>query len=759
MGLFNKNRTTNDANAEQAVSSKKQSAKDDLSKVLDESVWESAFEDLKANEQFVTRRDGETKYVVFLIETAQFGGLANREAKKDESKGSIIEAIKTGRIKTYLPMDMLKEGLIIIIPDRNTVENMDEFNIFHNIDYVLCTIDTNGSVLTMTGSDGNEISFKFEPIRDAVRNGSDVESFFTGAVNDEFGMATSDDDDAIPEEDPLADTGVAAMPDERSAVEPIPSVESMQTEQASSVQPIQSDDSDAQFEQQGHGEEGEDISNLDLNTGADDFGDIGGSSEMLSNDISAADANGSSDIFEEGANSEQSYLDGDTGGYDEFEDVTSDIVNEFVTRKFFSNDLGLEVSTQSFDAQFLHKNEYIPFNENRGSGWLNEYLSNFSKDANTRMERMHSENLFRLRETYMRLIQAHCANIAKLLDTTNDTTQYGKIKAAIVAAHDDNISNIDRAVEDKAEQLKEAWESQLQKIGEEGRSRAVAEYVKDYGDKHNRDLAKLREVEREEIDNDYYAALRVMNEDRRAEATKLLDLAVNETLNKMSDAYAEIIQNEDAEYQRYHEEMLKFIDENRKDEKARIEALAEENRQVKRANEVRGEYIAKIKAMSAEYEMKRTVLQSDIDNMRREHEIEIRNLDNESNSKLMAERSRADSLQTQLDSLLQQYSELEDKKNKELEERVKLYKDDAALKDSQMQHMIQSGKKSNALTIGLCAALLIAGLGIGFVFGHGGIGGGNATLAAQQADVAPTSVTMEVNEAEQGTVAEAAPEV
>ena len=721
MGFFSKK--DKNVETEANVGSQTTGTVDDLSKVLDESVWESVFEDLKGNKQFITTRGGSTKYVVFLIETAQFGGLAGRDAKKDESKGSIIEAIKTGRIKTYLPMDMLKSGLIVIIPDSNTIENMDEFNVFYNIDYVLSTIDSDGITETVTGADGKEITYKFGVIRDIVREKGNIDDLFSGDVGVKFDEGSSADDiEPDPSEAPADVSFADAVQNSGDDIEPDP-------DEDRTVSPAPTEQTDEPI--------GEDISDLNIDTDtSEDFSDIDNNIPNESASAGGSSGNGS-ELFEE--SQDDAYLDGDTGGYDEYEDVTSDVVNDFVTRKFFSNDLGLEVSTQAFDAQFMHKNEYIPFNENRGPGWINEYLSNFSKDANTRMERMHTENLFRMRESFMRLIQGHCANIAKILDITNDKTQYGKINAAIRRAHDDNLDNIDKAIEDKQAQLEIAWQEQLESVAQAEALKAKENYKKEYGDKHQRDIMKLRDIEKEEIENDYQASLRAMNEDRRAEATKLLDLAINETLDKMSDAYVDILEAERAEYDKYHEQMLKFIDDNRKDEKARIEALAEENRQVKRANEVRGEYIAKIKAMSAEFEMKRTVLQSDLDNMRREHEIEIKNHDNELTSRVAAERSRADSLQVQLDTLLQQYSELEDKKNKELEERVKTYKDDAALKDTQMQHIIQSNKKSNMLTIGLCVALLVAGLGIGFLFGNSNA---NNNAGSAPTPAAPTSMSL-----------------
>ena len=709
MGLFGgkKNKKNADGADEQVtpVVDKKAKAKgskkkkNELLKVLDESVWESVHEDFKANKQFIVRDDdGSEKYLGLLFDTNLIGGLAGKEAKKDESKGSIIEAIRTGRIKTYIRSEMLMDDLFIIIPDAETIDNMDEFVILTKIPYTLCSVTDDGMIMTETQNgtddeDDPEITVTFDQVNEIIKDGTSGATLLPNRHYDMFNAGSSDDEDF----DIGGDEEIEDLPDDL-------------------------DDSEDDLSDDILGDDAEDLPD-DLDdlgdddlAGADDLDDLGDDDDL--------DTDGLEDAPEEDINAEETpqyddaeYSDEDDGGYDEYGDVTEDVVRDFVVRKFYSDDLGLEVSTQPFDAQFLHGNAYLPFNEDRGTGWLNEYLSNIAKDANIRMERMHNDNLFRMRERYMRLIQGHCVNIAKSLDISDDSTQYGRMRFAIEQNKADNLDSIDRAVENKRTQLEASWESKLDQVGMEAAAAARQQYIDRYGRAHEDDIFKLETREKDEIERDYQNSLRRMNDDRRLEASKLLDLAVNETLKEMSNLYLRVLRDEKKEYIRLQNEMTRFIDDNRKDEKARIDALAEENRQVKKANEVRRDYTAKIKAMAAEFDMKRTMLQADIDRLNHEHEVELESSKTEWANRLEEERGKSNNLQQQVNELLEKYAVLDDKKKNEYAGRITELENLAKTKDDDMNRLVESHKRSNTITILLVIAILIASIGVGFMFG------------------------------------------
>ena len=229
MGLFKKKAPAgNSAEPQIKESSAKggRSKKNELVKVLEESVWESVHEEFKANKQFIIEDEqGNTCYVAFLFDTRQCGGLAGKEARKDESKGSIIEAIKIGSIKTYLRVEMLMDEVFIIIPDIETVDAMDEFGILADGEYVLCTVSEDGTdIKTITDSEDNEITVPFDTIRSLIQNGTDVHSIFPGAgdmTDSILGMSpsrskqTASEDEFDDEfDDELGDEELEILPDD-----------------------------------------------------------------------------------------------------------------------------------------------------------------------------------------------------------------------------------------------------------------------------------------------------------------------------------------------------------------------------------------------------------------------------------------------------------------------------------------------------------------------------------------------------------------
>lgn len=696
MGFFKKNNgtgpdSTASGRANDEAGSAPNKKKSELAKVLDESVWESANEDFKANKQFILADDdGGVKYVALLFETESIGGLAGKAAKKDESKGSIIEAVKTGRIKTYIRTEMLYEDCFIIIPDKDTVENMDEFRMLIDATYKLCTVTPDGVVETITVDgkpDSDEHVVTYKQVRGLIESGGDVKELFPSEkiASDVFSGSDVNYDD---EED------VETLPDDEDDIEDLPDAESL------SEDPADFADINSHISDSAPVTEPVKPAPATIPADAEQF-DFGDDTPSQGTQTDVSDEEYSDDYYE-----------------DSYEDIlTQESVRDFAVRKFYSDDLGLEVSSQPFDAQFMHGNAWLPFNENRGVGWLNENLSNLAKDGNVRMERLHAENLYRLREKYMRIIQSHCESIAKTLDVSDESTQFGQLRYAIEANKDENINSIGESIEPKRRQLDENWERTLERVGEAAKAAAIQQHEDRYGKQHKADIMNLEAHERDEIERDYNNAIKRMNDDRKAEATKLLDIAINSTLKKLSDIYLRVLQQERKEYIRIQDQMTTFIDENRKNEVARIQALEEENRQHNKAEEVRKEYASKIKALSAEFEGNTTKLQAEVNKMRIDHENEIRLRASEYDKAIKAEKEKTVDVQRQLDELLGKYADLESATKAEYSDRItQLQRQNEAIR-SDLDHVTESHKRSNKIAIWATVVAIIAAIGAGFMLG------------------------------------------
>lgn len=697
----------------QAKKESRKKKKNDLLKIFDESVWESVLEDLKANKNFVVKgTDGSPKYIALLFDTNAIGGLTGKEAKKDESKGSIIEAVRTGRIKTFIRNELLMDDLFIIIPDKETFENMDEFVVLTGVDFVLCSISGDGDIVTETenGSDDPddpEITVSYSRVAEIVNEDRSVAELLpyydSGRGKDDAKDSDSPDgsDDTDNDYDTMSfDEDSEILDDPGDDFPSDDDLESAMHEMdhddgegsGDDVPSGEYDDLDDYYDNLEQGDTGEDL--------AADSGD-----EQLS------------DGSMEYGDAQEVQAAGDEGGYVEFEDVTSRDVQEFVVRRFYSDDLGLEVSSQPFDAQFVNGNPYILFNEDRGTGWLNEYISNMAKDANTRMERLHTENLYRLREVYMQMIQKHCEAIAKTLSIADDKTQYGRMRFAIERVREDNLGNVSALVVSKREQLDTRWDETLEQVGIEAAASARRQYIDMYGKAHEDAILQIETRVKDEIERDYQNSLRAMNEDRQREASKLLDIAISETLHDMSGKYLNVMRGEKIEYVRIQNEITRFIDDNRKDEKARIEVLAEEAKNKTKLADLQRDMTAKMQSMNVNFEEKKAILQADIERMRREHEIYIENSKTDFASRIDEERAHSAQLQQQVDELLEKYRLLDEQKNAEYGRRIKELEGMIQSKDDDIGHITDAHKRTNMFaSVGVVAAV-VAAIGIGFMLG------------------------------------------
>ena len=721
-----------------------------LAKVLDESVWESVYEDLKANKRFI-RRDKNGKilgYIALVFDTNQVGGLAGKDAKKDESKGSIIEAIKTSRIKTYLRTDMMCDNAIVIVPDKETISNMDEYNLLVRAKYSVGMLDSNGNIDILENANGEEFTVTYNDVKNYIGNEyAELEVLLPGYDNsaDVFGGGDIDYDSYVDSEETVKadpDDDLYADLDGDGDIAPDIDIDGMDDAPDIEVADMDPEPIDDDF----------DPSDIDMAPAAADPVSVSASasksapapkpiptpaSAPASTPVTAAEpeeyyevpsSKPAAIIDDRNAYSDGSYVDvsgGDmdidnTDYYEEedpFANYTEDAVRDFVARTFYSEDLGIEVSTQPFDIQFLHGNIYKPFDTHRGEGHLDKALSNISRDGNLRMERLHSENIFKLRTRYLSLMQGHCANIQRQLDTSDPSTKFGEIKASIDRDRHLRLEKLKDEAKVKIDTIQKTWEATLESVGREAHDRAIEEYRRNNGEDHERELARAETDIKDEIDRDYHSTLARMNENRRKEAQKLLDYAINATLEKLSDDYSKVLQAEKVEYIRIQNELSKFIDDNRKSEIQRIAVLAEENSQRNRAEEVRKEYAAKIKAITAEFDANMTRMRDEVNAMRVSHANDLSAHKKDSDNKLREERSRTQAVQAQLDDLIDKYATLETEKNGEYKDRIKRLQDESRAYQDELDHVVEVHKRSSRVAVYLVIAAIIAFMGIGFMVG------------------------------------------
>ena len=647
--------------------------KDGMFTIFQESVIETSVEEFKNNEAFIVEKDGENVFVAMLLKAEDIGGLG-KKSKRDEAKGQFIEEVRSGLIKTYMPEEFIENDEMVIIPDPATLSAMDEFMILVDAPYTVCYVHEDGSV------DTTESAVTYENMSTVADGSADILDVLADAGEswvDSEADSAEDDDSTEAESESAVDTD-----SEDEIVEETPSEDIPANEPA----------------------------NLDLDDDTDFDGTV---SDDIYENAPADDMPADEFVPEDDANAP---LDEPVAAADDVE-VTEEQMNEAITRRFYSDDLGLEISTEAFDAQFLHTNPYIPFDENRGDGWLNKYLNQMSKDANIEMRRMHQQNLFEMREMFYQLISKHSETIQHELDADDPATLYGQMLDAIKEKRAQARDNVDNRVSNRRKEIDEDWNKKLEQVGEDAKRSAEKQYRERFGRQHDEAIYRIEPDIRGQIDAEYDTSVREMHAKRRDDASKRMDYGITETLAEVSKLYMERLAQETEEYKSWRQRMNDFLDNNRKDEVAHDQALAEELAQKTKADKVLEEYTAKLKEQTEDFEAKKQSMKAEIEAMDRKTAAILHDKQIECNDRIAEMQKSLDDQKAQMAALLDKYAALDESKEQQYKARLAEVRDEKDTWSDKCEHIIAMHKKSNIVFAALAVVACVATLAIGTLIG------------------------------------------
>lgn len=658
-----------------------------LSSVLSESVVETLLDEFAANKNFIGSFEGETAYIGLLFNVNDIGGLS-KKTNRDEDKGALVEQIKSGRIKALITSQLLADECMIIVPDAITVEAMSEFSILSNVKFKVCYVTKSCKIVA------SDVDVQLSDVEAIFQYDDNAEDVFLKKGSHYFNNNSNN----------TVQTGDTSEISSETAFDSIDDDVSDNTVELVSND-FESEPADSQ----------PDFSEDDDTFAPDESVDF--TNEPVDEPVDFVDE--PVDEYEDYSGSDDNYSDGDADYSDEeVEEISDEAVENTIVRRFYSNELGLEVTTEPFDLQFMNLDTYVPFSEDRGEGWLNEYLSNMSKDANAEMERMHKNHMFELRKTYLSLLSLYCEDVQKQLDIADEDTRYGQINKSLKTQRIEAKKNIDRDVSKRKQELEDAWQKKLNQVGEDAARMAQQQYRERFGEAHDAELFRIEPNLMQEIEDSYQDAVRMMNTDRHNEASKLLDYGINSILKEIADIYDNMVAEEQTRYKELQQNMLDFIESNRKDEVARIETLKTEQERTTKAAEVMQESTERINQMKADFEASRAVLKGEIDNIQRANAARLKQSQEDYEARLSDAKRQNEALQKRLDDLLVRYSEID--KNKELEFTARineLSNERDAWKDK-CEHDMSIHKRSSVTAVFLTIIAVIAAIAIGFIAGY-----------------------------------------
>ena len=684
--------------------------KNGLSQVFRTSVFATILEDLRANEPFIHVQNGNTVYIALAFNTEDVGGMDKKSARKDEAKGSIIEKISAGRIKAYITDELMDEGLLVFIPEAMTLSEMDDFSILTTAKYELCAIDINGDIELL----GQYVDY--HSVCDIVMDDGHVDNILEGGDDIPYedsaeGLADSvqssvdagllGSSENVPFDGSLSDVDDGMMDDDVDDIEDI-------DDDVDSMDDIEPLDTMSEPKSEAFPGEGPSVDAVPYET-----------SYPVEDVPLRTGANTAQGVPAEPAPEEET-------------EIPAGWAYEAMVRKFYSDDLGLEATTEPFDAQFIQGNVFVPFDENRPEGWLNEQLNEMSRQANLDLAKLHEENLFLLRERYFKLISGQCDRIGKDLSIHDPGTQYGQWYQQIEQEKQISIQNLDGVVAKKKQELEADWKDRLQKVGMDAARAAQRTYRERYQQQHSEQIASLEDMVKASCIADFEDQKKEILERRRMEASTLLDLSITETLNEVSDMYLTFLEDEKLRYQEHKEQMKMFRDELLQEDIARTRVLDEELRQNDRADQVLAEQTAKIRAMTDDFNAKKHSLHQELANLRADNQARLAEAKQDAEDRVaraMAEKEKADE---RFNELMKNYESLESSIKQRYKNQIAEMKDELASSEIKCEHLMNNHSRNNRMSIFLMIAVAIAALFIGFVGGEFASSSRQVKMYAQQ---------------------------
>ena len=793
MGLFgskNKKKKGQDGTVDNTVAESKASAKEEKKRLkriekmcnkFDETVWVSVVDVLREQiPDFVTTYEDEKQFVTFALDTSQHP-INDFENAKDPDVGQLYNVIKT-EMDVIIENGLLANELILFIPTEKTLKHMadyaDEFDFKYKI--VLCKNDDDAgdyTVMTYNGSK-DPIVITFADI-DAIvcrhdigasistlaankeRNNTDNIDGVDELLGGETDNANADNDDDIDGADVVNDNRPEETAENEN--EPEETVENDNSTEESGDENAQeessNDDSDNNESDQNEisDESGED-------TSGDTTEESNISVESLTNAVAEAseqamDKDDSIDPKRQSlsdkvrAKREAKRLNKavakavDVASQDEEiqkqqrqrmqpvntpQVLTVADIDNFIVRKFYSDDLGLEVSTEPFDAAIVSGNRYQPFEyipeSVSCSEWLNEYINNLRADANTKLMRMHQENITMLREHYVLLVTRHCEDIVKHLDINDPNTKYGAMKITLNQKRSDDASKLQDKIASEIAKLNDERKKMLQDKIEAAKAAAINSFNREIAPTFEQKEKNIRNVMSTDIEVAYTEGLNTINAARREEAKRQLDIGINEILKNIHDEYAKMLAIEREEYNRLQGIISEFEKSNMAADMAHAHTIQAELDRSNKVAEIQAEYESKIGLIKSEFELKLEAAYEDIhrksiehndqiSKLKEQHDVYVAKLEAARDDQVLKLNGEIDSLNEQLRVMSERYVELDQVTNEKYRNQIDEIKSEREAWEERADHLEQMHKYTDRVKITVAIISAMAALGIGVILG------------------------------------------
>lgn len=696
-------------------------AKDSLTLVIDETEPGAALDIIRQNTEWLLPNGIGVILALPVdasIEDGGIGGLGKVSSKGNEDKGSILQRIADDKIQVCATEDMLRHNILGVIPTPTSLgpDGMGEYTLFDRAKFLLTSVTpaADGTLETVpvhfdeaTGlievPDGDIDTVTLAQAQEIAAGTVTLASLIPSLWKRLGGEGADEEvaeEDIVEEAAPAAPTlpPTAAQSESVEAVENLPHFDPDDIPDEPMVDELPSDEGlyDEDDEDENPFDDIEEAPALapHVPTQTEEV-------EVAPEPVTPVDER----VF------------------------NKDAVRTAVARRFLDDSLDFAVDMTPFETLLGYEVDtpaQFSLDGLDSANWLDSQIKMLSQQANTVLADQRRRDIEELRNLFFSLVSRTGDEISAQMSTDEDAENTWAKTMAEVNGNETKaladlieISEKEKAVlADRYQQEREAFIQA--RIGEE-RVR--------YDERHKpaltRQMDDLEASIRLDIESDYEARRYEILRARKTSARGAFDAAITKVMDHLIEKRAEQVQREAELIEKFRVEMNDFLDENRKEDIARTQALQE---QLSRQNIV--------EEKSAEFAAREQELHEQIARERDEAHKRVLAAQDEANKVLERMRQENDAQLAQARAEVQRANErvkeeaervgvVRDEIARQFQSQVESLQTDKQLLMDQMDRENLVAKRANRLYIALAVLVALAFLAVGVIIGmlvHGGAG-------------------------------------
>ena len=681
----------------------------EMQKRFSESTWDSVEPLLSAaGARGRVSVDGETveAYIVFST-TAESLGITDKTSKQSDY-GKFVESVKTGAIACWESEEALDKNELWLIPAPESIPYLDEYDFATSAAYKMVALNDDGEELVRSTQ-----AVTYASIKEIIEEGTLVDAI------SEFGLAAKgnvdtdvDEDVVIPrgpvvdsesENDDVTDVANDETPEDDSSDDDSEIDEASKTTVIHADIPLDEpdggDDVDMDISD-------DDIDDSDVNTNVaidDDFDDTVDDNVDKPEDIENEDTDTDTD-------------DDVTVTY-----VDANVVKGAMSRVFSRGDLNIDVDVRELDdmldAQgapiYLDEDREVASDDSKEGSWLNRQLNDIARTANAEIKGARERSRGEIKKTYMTSMADAISSMLRDLDPTSGSIVRDYYSAA-EAEYAKQIEQVESEMESYSKHVEDTLEADREAAGNAARERAFAQFDQEHKDECDHMVDAARERRLADVECAYQSNRLSVDGYRASVAARLNDGLVSEASARAMSVFADGIGREDEIRARAQKKQMALIEQYRKDDIARTNAILEEQARSTKIAHLEAEQREALESLRHECADKLEDAKRDRERLLAENAAKIEALKDAHTGELALKDKNIASLEETIEDYKKQMSVMGETYKAKYDDRLKL-------KDEELESSTQHNKRMMIGIVCIAIVCAIASFAVGMLLGvnHG----------------------------------------